>query len=164
MPKQHGQGKDDRLGTVAEALYQLLAAMVRQQPRDLSHTAASTLSTVVRTGPRRVTELAVLEAVAQPSMTAVVRRLEAAGLVERRPDPVDQRAVLVAATAEGQAYVRARARAWTSSIRHLLEKLSAEDLAAAVRAAPALVHLLELYDGEHVSHRASRALVRADEH
>jgi DNA-binding MarR family transcriptional regulator len=136
---------DDQLKDAIEALYGLLVAMLRQAPRDLSWTAASTLATVVRTGPRRVTDLAVLEAVAQPSMTALVRRLESAGLVERRPDPADQRVVLVAPTPEGEAYLRTRARAWTDFTRHLIEKLPADEAGSVVRAAPALAHLLELW-------------------
>jgi DNA-binding MarR family transcriptional regulator len=152
-----GAGVDERKGEVAdaaEALYHLMVAMARQLPRDLSWTAASTLATVVRTGPRRVTDLAVLEAVAQPSMTALVRRLESAGLVERRPDPADQRVVLVAATPKGEAYVRARARAWAESTRYLVEKLSAEEARSIVKAAPAIAHLLELYSDEHGDGRA----------
>ncbi len=35
------------------------------------------------------------------TMTGVIDRMEAAGLVERRPDPHDRRHLLVAATAEG---------------------------------------------------------------
>jgi|GEM_PF-225120 DNA-binding MarR family transcriptional regulator len=138
-------GAGEEVANAAKALYALMVAMLRQAPRDLSWTAASTLGTVVRTGPRRVTDLAVLEAVAQPSMTALVRRLERAGLVERRPDPADQRVVLVAPTQQGREYVRARARAGTEAVRQLVEKLPGDEAESVVRAAPALAHLLELY-------------------
>src|SRR5580700_11989256 len=85
--------------TVAEALYRLVSTAVQQQPREISLTSASTLATVDRTGPRRITDLAAIEGVAQPSMTALVNVLERAGLVERGQDPGDQRVVLVALTA-----------------------------------------------------------------
>ena len=144
---------DDRVGdppaATADALYALMVALVRQQPRDLSRTALSTLFTVFRTGPRRVTDLAVLEAVAQPSMTALVGTLERAGLIERRPDPDDQRVVLVAATAEGAAYIRDRSRMWAETLRGLIEKLVTHELESLVAATPALLHLLELYDEHH---------------
>ena len=52
-------------------------------------TAASTLVTLERTGPRRLTDLAVNEEVTQPSMTALVTQLEELGLAERRRNPAD---------------------------------------------------------------------------
>ena len=39
------------------------------------------------TGPRRITDLAEAEAVAQPTITTLVGRLERDGLVRRAPDP-----------------------------------------------------------------------------
>jgi DNA-binding MarR family transcriptional regulator len=138
---------EGRLEAAAEALFALMVAMLRQLPRDLSWTAASTLATVVRTGPRRVTDLAVLEAVAQPSMTALVGRLERAGLVERRRGPGDQRVVLVAPTKEGEVYVRDRGRLWAETVRALIDKLPPRDARSLVAATPALRRLLELYDG-----------------
>jgi DNA-binding MarR family transcriptional regulator len=95
-----------------------------------------------------VTDLAVLEAVAQPSMTALVDTLERAGLVQRRPDPADQRAVLVAATREGEGYIRARSRMWGETLKALIEKLPEDELEKLVAATGALFHLLELYDDQ----------------
>ena len=132
---------------VAEALYRLLSAAVRQQPRDISLTSASTLATVERTGPRRITDLAAIEGVTQPSMTALVTVLERSGLVERRPDPRDQRVVLVALTAAGAGYLRSRRRAGAEAIARLIGKLAPGETAALLAAAPALQHLYEL-DGE----------------
>src|ERR1700729_4395828 len=79
-PRAHDPGER----TAAGAIYPLLTTAVRHQPRDISLTAASTLATVERTGPRRITDLAVTEGVTQPSMTALVTVLEKAGLAERR--------------------------------------------------------------------------------
>ena len=133
----------DRMAA-AEAIYPLLTAAVRHQPRDISLTAASTLATVERTGPRRITDLAVIEGVAQPSMTALVRVLERAGLAERRADPRDQRVVLVALTAAGADYLRSRRRARTETLAALIGKLPPGEVAALLAAAPALRHLHEL--------------------
>lgn len=144
---QESEGKADAVGTAAEALYELMVAMLRQLPRDLSWTAASALGTVVRTGPRRVTDLAVLEAVAQPSMTALVGKLERSGLVERRSGAGDQRVVLVAPTKEGEDYIRTRSRLFAEAVTDLVEKLPAGELESIVAATPALSHLLDLYDG-----------------
>src|SRR3954468_1755603 len=70
--------------------------------RDMSRTAASVLATLRDTGPRRITELAAAEAVAQPTVTTLVARLERDGLVRRAADPADARAVLVHLTDEGR--------------------------------------------------------------
>ncbi|HJS94994.1 MAG TPA: MarR family transcriptional regulator [Solirubrobacteraceae bacterium] len=52
-------------------------------------------------GPRRVTELAELEGLAQPTTTVLIKELERRGCVERSRDPEDGRAVLVSLTPEG---------------------------------------------------------------
>jgi DNA-binding MarR family transcriptional regulator len=132
---------------VAEALYRLMTAAVRQQPREISLTSASTLATVERTGPRRITDLAAIEGVTQPSMTALVTVLERSGLVERRQDPWDQRVVLVALTAAGADYLRSRRRAGAEAFARLIGKLPPGETATLLAAAPALRHLYEL-DGE----------------
>ena len=136
---------------VAEALYRLVSAAVRQQPRQISLTSASTLATVERTGPRRITDLAAIEGVTQPSMTALVTVLERAGLVERRQDPRDQRVVLVALTAAGTDYLRSRRRAGAEAFARLIDKLSPDETAILLAAAPALQHLNELDDEQRAA-------------
>jgi len=132
--------------TVAEALYRLVSTAVQQQPREISLTSASTLATVDRTGPRRITDLAAIEGVAQPSMTALVNVLERAGLVERGQDPGDQRVVLVALTAAGTDYLRSRRKAGAEAFARLIDKLPPDETATLLAAAPALQHLHELDD------------------
>src|SRR6202050_2383828 len=89
----------DSRSAIGEALYGLVTLAVKHGPREISLTAASTLSTLDRTGARRLTDLAVIEGVTQPSMSVLVTGLEQAGLAERRADPADKRGGLVAATA-----------------------------------------------------------------
>jgi DNA-binding MarR family transcriptional regulator len=132
------------LADAAEALYRLLTAAVRQLPRDISLTSLATLATVERTGPRRITDLAVSEGVTQPSMTALVTALEKSGLVERRQDVSDQRVVLVALTEKGAEYLRNRRLAGREAFTRLIGQLPASDASAIVAAAPALRHLREL--------------------
>jgi DNA-binding MarR family transcriptional regulator len=143
MSPERKQPPGERVA-VAEALYRLASAAVRQQPRQISLTSASTLATVERTGPRRITDLAAIEGVTQPSMTALVTVLERAGLVERRPDPHDQRVVLVALTAAGTDYLRSRRRAGAEAFARLIDKLPPDETATLLAAAPALQHLNEL--------------------
>src|ERR1700733_10246448 len=106
----------------AGALYALLAPLPRRAPRDLSLPSLATLSTLDRTGPRRVTDLAVIEGVTQPSMTALVTALERGGLVARHSDPADRRVTLVALTDEGLLYLRSRRRAGAGAFAQLIEK------------------------------------------
>lgn len=139
-----GPKRGDRPTGVGAALYDVIAARVRRTPRDLSLTSLSTLSTLESSGPRRITDLAVVEGVTQPSMTVLVNGLEHSGLVERQGDPNDKRVALVALTAEGETFMRLRRRAGEADLEHLMEKLMPEELAALTAAIPALEHLSEL--------------------
>lgn len=134
--------------TVSEALYGLVSALVRRSPRDLSLTALATLATLERTGPRRITELALVENVAQPSMTSLITNLERQGLVERRSDPADRRVALVAITAAGAEYLRGRRRLGAEALETLIDKLSEDELAALQGAKDALLQLRRLDDAE----------------
>jgi DNA-binding MarR family transcriptional regulator len=88
----------DELDRRLAALWHVLG---RRGKRELSRTAASVLATLRDTGPRRITELAESEAIAQPTVTALVGRLERDGYVERRSYPGDARAVVVHLTDAG---------------------------------------------------------------
>jgi DNA-binding MarR family transcriptional regulator len=126
------------------ALHQLLTAAVRLFPREISLTAASVMRTIERTGPRRITELAVTEQITQPSMTAIVTTLGKLGLVERRPDPADQRVVLVALTDAGAEHIRLRRAHGAEAFARLIGKLPAAEADAIKAAASALRRLHEL--------------------
>lgn len=127
-----------------EALYGLVAAAVQGRSREMSLTSLSTLATLDRTGPRRVTDLAVSQGVAQPSMTVLVTALERSRLVERRGDPADRRVALVALTAAGAELLQTQRRAGAEALIQLIGKLPADETAALVAAIPALRHLREL--------------------
>ncbi len=127
-----------------EALYALVTAAVRRGPREMSLTSLSTLATLDRTGPRRITDLAVIQGVAQPSMTVLVTALERSGLVERRGDPADKRVSLVSLTAAGGDLLRSQRRAGAEALGQLIDKLPADEAAALAAATPALRHLREL--------------------
>jgi len=128
----------------ADALYGVLSSLLRRLPRDLSLTSMSALSTLDRLGPRRVTDLAASEGVAQPSITSLVTALERAGLVERRGDPADRRVVLVAITAAGSEYLNARRLKHIASFAQLIDELPAEESGTLAAAIPALRHLRDL--------------------
>jgi DNA-binding MarR family transcriptional regulator len=132
---------------LAEALDRRLRVLTRtlraSYPRGTSVTSASLLGALRQAGPQRVTDLAAREHVAQPTMTALVGRLEREGLVSRAPDPDDGRAVRVALTDTGAARVEAviaeRAAALAGRLGALLPD-ERETLAAAL---PVLDRLLD---------------------
>ncbi|MFC5951128.1 MarR family winged helix-turn-helix transcriptional regulator [Pseudonocardia lutea] len=105
--------------------------------------ALSVLDDLDRQGPRRVTELAVQERASQPGMTGIVSRLEAAGLVQRAPDPSDGRATLVSATAAGRAYNTERHARRTALLADRITTLSADDRRALLGATCALAALID---------------------
>ncbi|QKG18477.1 MarR family winged helix-turn-helix transcriptional regulator [Actinomadura verrucosospora] len=120
-------------------LYSLMRSL--SLPRDLSMTTVSTLATLERRGPCRVTELAGLEGVTQPAMTQVVSRLERQGLAERRALPGDRRVVAVHLTAAGRDDLARRRAGQAKRLAELLAGLPASDRAAIAAALPALDRL-----------------------
>lgn len=109
--------------------------------RDLSLTTAATLATLARRGPLRLSDLAGREGVTQPSMTALVSRLERDGLAVRAGDPDDGRAVNVSITDAGRVALTARRDRRAAMLAALLDETDAADRAAIAAAAPALARL-----------------------
>jgi len=139
----------------ADVLFRLVAAVVLHRDRDVSLTMVSTLGLLEQKGPCRVTELATIEDVAQPSMTALVNRLERLGLVDRHRHPGDQRVVLVSLRPAGADYLRSFGAVHVRALVPLLAELSAEETAALVAATPALQHLSELVERERITARTN---------
>lgn len=104
-------------------------------PDGLSLTATSTLGSLQRRGPQRITALAVAQGVTQPSMTQLLRRLEDAGLVVRLADATDGRVVLAQITAAGSQALRDRRATRLGHLDKVLETLSDEERATLERAA-----------------------------
>ncbi|HEX6419744.1 MAG TPA: MarR family transcriptional regulator [Acidimicrobiales bacterium] len=96
----------------------LARLMRRQGDAGLSPSQISALTSVEIHGPMTLGALAEHERVAPPSITKVVAKLEAAGLVTRRGDPGDRRAVQVSVTPAGRALLadmRQRKDLWLAS-------------------------------------------------
>ncbi|GAA4197063.1 MarR family winged helix-turn-helix transcriptional regulator [Microbispora amethystogenes] len=139
---------------VAAVLDDLAVLAVRRLSAqgDLSLTAAATLSYLDRNGPERLSVLASRQAVTQPSMTQLVRRLEREGLVDRSADDLDGRAVRVAVTDAGRALLAERRRLRRERLTELLGTLSPDELRDLTRIAgeflPLLRRLLQSEAGE----------------
>jgi DNA-binding MarR family transcriptional regulator len=109
----------------------------------LSLTAAATLIRLQREGPKRLTELAAAEGITQPSMTSLVARLSAQGLVRRDGDPNDGRAVVLSLTPAGADLLARRRATRTGRLAPYLAGLSPDDLRSIAAAMPAITRLTD---------------------
>lgn len=102
----HLAGRDGSAKPLAVDLVYTSTRLVRlvssqlEIPLSISQTRA--MASLRDLGPLRISALAASQRCAQPSMTALVDRLEAAGLARRSADPADARAVLVSLTDAGR--------------------------------------------------------------
>jgi DNA-binding MarR family transcriptional regulator len=126
----------DMLAADLERVFGLFRSL--SPPSGLSMTAAATLATLERSGPTRLTLLAIREGVTQPAMTQLIGRLEEAGQVERQASPEDGRVVLVAITEEGRATLARRRAGRADKLAGLLGQLSPAHRDALAAALPAL--------------------------
>jgi DNA-binding MarR family transcriptional regulator len=131
-PRPDSHGDTESLEAVASALnsgaihlLRSLAAVDRQA--GLTPARLSALSVIVFAGPRQLGELAAAEGVAGPTMTRIVDGLVGGGLAERRPDPGDGRAAVIAATPAGEDLMRAAAGRRISAIASAIAELPAVD-------------------------------------
>ena len=92
----------------------------------------------------RITDLAEREAVSQPAMTGLVKRLEASGVVRRDADPSDGRSVLVGLTDAGRELVETRRHAYADAVAALVDRLAPAEQEALQQALPAMRRLTEL--------------------
>ncbi|HEU4449776.1 MAG TPA: MarR family transcriptional regulator [Gaiellaceae bacterium] len=88
-------------------------------------------------------ELADLEGVSAPAMSAYVDRLQAAGLVGRRRSERDGRRVELTVTEDGQRVLRSARSRRTAWLADRLRRLGDDELASVEAALPALLRLLE---------------------
>ena len=138
-PAPHDLADPALAAAVAAGLERLIGLFRWISPSGgLSLTAAATLATLERNGPRRLTALAAREGVTQPAMTQLVARLQDSGLAERVADPADGRVVQVRITAEGRALLAGRRAARAERVAVLLARLSPDEQAALAAALPAM--------------------------
>ena len=121
----------------------LTRLLARHLHGELTRPEISVLNTL-QAGPRRITELAELEGVAQPTMTQLVKRLEHQGLVHRGRQPDDGRVVVVSVTGAGVvAFDGYRSQA-TIALSRYLDCMSDEEIEALVTATETLAELARL--------------------
>jgi DNA-binding MarR family transcriptional regulator len=113
-----------------------LARQLRQESdAGLTPSQLSALAAIERQGSLTLGALAEQERVAPPSVTKVVAKLEAAGLVERTLDQRDRRVAWVALTSAGTVHlakIRQRKHIWLASRIAQLDTEQRDRLAAAL--------------------------------
>jgi DNA-binding MarR family transcriptional regulator len=132
----------DDLTTTIEDFNTLFIRLPTAQ--QLGFSSLSVLHTLSRREPMRLTALTATEQLTQPAMTSLVSRLERDGLVERRSDSSDGRAVLVTLTKAGAELVRARHVNRVTRLGQLIAGLDDEQRDAIARSMPALRRVIEL--------------------
>jgi DNA-binding MarR family transcriptional regulator len=123
----------------------LTRLLVRQLGEELSRTEVGLLKTL-SDGSRRITELAELEGLAQPTITILIKQLEEQGLVTRTRQSGDGRVVLVDLTESGSVALeeyRARLRAVLGAYLAEISDEQVEALATATEAFAQLVDVLQ---------------------
>jgi DNA-binding MarR family transcriptional regulator len=122
--------------------------LIRQLGGELSRTEVSLLNTL-SSGPRRITDLAEFEGLAQPTMTSLVKQLDQQGLVRRERQADDGRVVLVHLTDGGAAALEV----YIARARELLGRSLADipdaQVEALVAATDALAQLVALLQQQH---------------
>lgn len=129
----------------------LRLATVRMARRLRKHSGAtltpsqlSALSTLERRGPMRIGQLAEREQISKSSVTRLAGRLEALGLVERRPDTSDGRSWRVDLTGQGRELLATSSQRADAYLARQVAALTPDDQQRLLAALPALERLLEI--------------------
>jgi DNA-binding MarR family transcriptional regulator len=122
----------ERIDYVAEHLLSRAALLVRLlvkqvRSREISRTEMEALS-ILREGPRKITELTELAGIAQPTMTLLVKRLLERGWVRREGLPEDGRVVMISLTKAGNAAQEKFRAQFLAVLRADLQELSGQQL------------------------------------
>lgn len=135
-----------------EQVTDLLVALARarrwlsrltDQPGPLGASGVSALAEIVKSGPLRLGDLAARERITPPTLSRIVAHLVDQGYVERRPDPDDARAGLVAATRAGRELLKGVRSRRIAELTARLARLTEEERTALLAAVPALRRLLD---------------------
>jgi DNA-binding MarR family transcriptional regulator len=121
----------------------LTRLLVRELGGELSRTELGVLKTLDG-GPRRITELAELEGLAQPTITILIKQLEARGLVTRTRHADDGRVVLVSLTDSGNVALEDYRRRVRDVLGGYLAEISDEQVEALATATETLAQLVDV--------------------
>ena len=149
MSDRSRRSQADRVSALALEMRTLIGKLKRKLRDQTGHEdfSASQVSVLLRLetdGPATVSNLARSEAMRPQSMSAVIARLEAAGLVRGDPDPNDGRQTLLSLTKKCRELIQERRAAkqdWLT--KTILAKLSAQEQERLAAALEILARLVE---------------------
>jgi DNA-binding MarR family transcriptional regulator len=147
MPAATTVARSEQIDYVARELPPRAALLTRLLVRHLGGELSRTEVGLLRTlsgGSRRITELAELEGLAQPTITILIKQLEERGLVTRTRQSGDGRVVLVDLTESGNVALedyRGKAR---GVLGGALAEISDEQLEALAAATETLAELVDV--------------------
>jgi DNA-binding MarR family transcriptional regulator len=117
----------DRLHSVA--IHLLRRVRRADEASGISPSELSALSVIVFAGPVTLGDLASAEQVRPPSMTRIVKMLEAKNLIIRQADASDKRIARLRASAKGERLIKQGRSARVALLAELLRPLPSSELA-----------------------------------
>jgi DNA-binding MarR family transcriptional regulator len=120
----------------------LTRLLMRSGAHEISRTEVGVLATL-SDGPRRITQLAMTEALAQPTITQLIDKLEGRELVSRSRCEEDGRVVLVEITTAGAAALEGVRTLIRANMREALVDLPDAELTELAHAADTMGSLIE---------------------
>ena len=158
-----GRPRDDAIAEIARLLPQRnsqLARLLWRHARGPLHRGMASVLATLGDGPQPISRLAEHEGVAQPTLTRMVARLEAEGLVHRERSADDGRVVLVGLTSRGAAELAGLRQRYLAVLHERLGGLDDErlrELCEASEAIQVLVDALRAEPGEGAAGRTPDA-------
>ena len=116
--------------------------LMRSGAHEISRTEGGVLATL-SDGPRRITQLAMTEALAQPTVTQLIDKLEGRELVSRSRSEEDGRVVLVEITTAGAAALEGVRALIRANMREALVDLPDAELTELAHAADTMGSLIQ---------------------
>ena len=120
----------------------LTRLLMRSGAHEISRTEVGVLATL-SDGPRRITQLAMTEALAQPTVTQLIDKLEGRELVSRSRSEEDGRVVLVEITTAGAAALEGVRALIRANMREALADLPDAELTELAHAADTMGSLIQ---------------------
>ena len=117
---------------------QLLTVVAHRGGPEMTPRQRVTLQLLVASGPARVSDLAQQIGVSNPTMTGILDRLEARGLIVRERDLRDRRVTIVRATASGAALITREAAPFPN-LRRALDRLDEPERVEVARSLQLLI-------------------------
>jgi len=121
----------------------LTRLLIKESNSEITRTEGGVLFTLSR-GPRRITELAEVEGLAQPTVTLLVKKLEQQGWVKRDSTAADGRVVVLSLTRAGRTALDDFRAQVSEALRADLDAMSDRQIAALETATEALGTLVDV--------------------